>query len=361
MKHNTSRSPRTTFVVLLAFWAGFGLAIVVDRVDVWSSLRHRVESIVFPRDQVSDIVQRSLPIPSPEAAARGRRRPIPHPPAFRVEIPLRFLPSYRIEPSSNNHTALVQEVGHTTITVPTDQLALVMVDTWDTNDPQPGQEPSRYLENLRTLLTTCRAHGVTVIHAPSRPVVKRYRQWHQLRQEISQRFPHLSTVDPRDDDLMAWPDRDNPRYDRLLEVRMRHLRPLMTLYPVEDRDISGLLLPRDGEFVVDTHREYRYVLWKNRIRVLLYVGGSLNDCLLQRDAGISPLAGSDRRRAAFTIVVAEDCTEAVASPTVDAATTKRVLLDFLMREIAFVTSSSQLNFYEVADDRLPSPSLKTPG
>jgi hypothetical protein len=91
--------------------------------------------------------------------------------------------------------------------------------------------------------------------------------------------------------------------------------------------------------------EFRYVLWKERIKLLLYLGGALNECMQHRDTGINILAGTDSRRTPFTIVILEDCSTAMGSPEISSKMAAKVMLDYFKFKIAFTTNSKQLRVY----------------
>ena len=77
----------------------------------------------------------------------------------------------------------------------------------------------------------------------------------------------------------------------------------------------------------------------------MYIGGALNECMQHRDAGINLLAGSDSRRIPITIVVMEDCSEAMASPQFSAETAAKAMLDYFKFKIAFTANSNELQFH----------------
>jgi hypothetical protein len=142
--------------------------------------------------------------------------------------------------------------------------------------------------------------------------------------------------------FLMWPPRDTSA--KTWEIREKGRAPWYKVYPTKKRDISRFLRPLENEFVLSSYNEFRYVLWKKRIKVLLYVGGALNECILHRDAGINLLAGSDSKRTEFTIVVLSDCTYSMGSPRFDSETTKLVMLDYYMYKITFVANSKDLSF-----------------
>jgi len=110
------------------------------------------------------------------------------------------------------------------------------------------------------------------------------------------------------------------------------------------RDISRFLKPLEDEFVLASHHEFRYVLWKRKVKLLLYVGGALNECMQHRDTGINRLAGSDNPRTAFTIVVLEDCSSSKRTPRSDPEEISQAMLDYFMCKIAFVSNSKDVAF-----------------
>ncbi len=125
----------------------------------------------------------------------------------------------------------------------------------------------------------------------------------------------------------------------------------MRLPPVAQNEgllISKYLWPLDNEYIVASHEEFRYALWKNGVRVLIYVGGSLNECVLQRDAGINLLAGADGRRVDFTIIVLEDCTDAMETPRFNSLEVKTAMLDYYMFKMAVVSNLQNLFVHALA-------------
>jgi hypothetical protein len=151
-------------------------------------------------------------------------------------------------------------------------------------------------------------------------------------------YPHQFVKPP----FLKWPP-DNKLYIQTLELRQEG-RAMSAQISPKERDISKLLKPLEHEYVLATHNEFRYVLWKKGITVLLYVGGALNECMLHRDTGINLLAGSERDRSKFTIVVLEDCSAAMPALGLDVEITKKIILDYYMRKIAFVANSKELTF-----------------
>ncbi|RIH65427.1 hypothetical protein D1164_09900 [Mariniphaga sediminis] len=260
-----------------------------------------------------------------------------------VSIPFKFLPSFRTTKDSCGVEKLIKEEGNGTLEVPVNELAVVLVDTWNNNDPEEGEPASGYLKNLQELLEKCRKSGVTVIHAPNHPVVDKYPQYYTLRDTVAkvmESYPQSKSTPV----FLDWPESNNKYYDLIRNNRSEGSAPAYFFSPKSKRDISRFLTPLEDEFVVSTHNEFRYVLWKQGIKVILYTGGSLNECMLHRDTGINLLAGSDTRRTRFAIVVVEDCTYIMDSPETSYDEAKQAMLDYYKMKIAVVAHSKKMIF-----------------
>jgi hypothetical protein len=140
---------------------------------------------------------------------------------------------------------------------------------------------------------------------------------------------------------MDWPG-SNDLYSEVMRGRDRGKGLFYNLFPLEDREISRYLKPREDEFVVASYEELRFVLEMQRIKVLIYGGKGLNACMLTRPTGINSFALSDRRKALFVIIVLEDCSFASGSPAVNSEATKQVMLDYLMNNGVFASDSKRI-------------------
>ena len=275
---------------------------------------------------------------------------IKHPGAgqdYDLRIPVRFYP-----PGGLGN---VEAPAEGAFVVAARETALVLMDTWNGGDPEEGQALPKTLGNIRSFLHECRRHGVTVIHAPNHPVVDRYPQYHAIKETVQKfmgDYPPATEAPP----FLGWPPRQND-----LQVKARQLREDAQLTPAEvtrktlvQRDISRFLKPLEDEFVLASHHEFRYVLWKRKVKLLLYVGGALNECMQHRDTGINMLAGSDSQRTAFTIVVLEDCSSSKRTPRSGSAEISQAMLDYFMCKIAFVSSAKDVAFVAQGADGVPS-------
>lgn len=219
-----------------------------------------------------------------------------------------------------------------TFDVPVSDVALVLIDWWNYGDPKEGEDPPVAMGKTQAFLGRCRDAGMTIIHAPNHPVVDKYPQYEAIRDEVKAWLaeqPGTAGTGPH----LDWPDRDNDVYTKARA--MRHVGAGSQ----DDRDISRLLRPLPDEYVLATHDEFRYVLWQKGIKLLLYTGGALNECVQHRDTGINLLIGTDTRRTAFTVVFVEDCCTAIGSPKLSAEGMRVAMLEYFQRKIGFVAES----------------------
>jgi nicotinamidase-related amidase len=220
---------------------------------------------------------------------------------------------------------------------PVEEVALVLVDTWNGGDPKEGEAPRSHLLSTQMLLNRCRENGVTIIHAPNHPVVDRYPQYREISEEVRAFVEGQSSSDGTPPHL-SWPPLDNDVLASALEIRKTGQGSQ------SKRDISRLLTPLESEYVLASHDEFRYVLWKRGVKLLLYAGGALNECMQHRDTGINLLIGSDGPRTGFTVVVLEDCSTATTSPRLNSQEMAIAMLEYFKRKIAFVGRSDEITF-----------------
>lgn len=256
-----------------------------------------------------------------------------------LTIPFQFLPDYRITDDS----VLVCREGDGILEVPAGEAAIVLIDTWNNQDADKRQQIRDYLKNLREFLHKCRRNGLTVIHAPNHPVVDKYAQYRQIKKEVEQYTASYSLDEPVIP-FLDWPAKNDYR-EKINAYRSAGREPLYRRNPKNERDISGYLVPLENEYVVSSYHEFQYVLWKEKIKVILYAGGSLNECMLHRDTGINLLAGTDSGRTNFAIVVLEDCIYTIESPRTDYAIARQAMLDYYKQKIAVVSASDKLVFH----------------
>jgi hypothetical protein len=304
----------------------------------------------------------------PETSAFLRKEPYRR---TKVTIPVRYLPRYEEIMSPDGSWGFRETYGEATVDTYSDDVALIIIDMWGEKD---RNAPTELEAHIMKLVEECRANGVTVIHAPSYPIVAKYPQYHAIREEVD---AYLNPADPvsrlvravanalrylkdgRRIALYRWP---SPRFfkhlmrERIDESerlkresaayegdRSRFIKP----YPDDivlksEGDISRFLKPLPDDIVLESRDQLRYLLWLRDIKVLLYAGSSANECLLHRNAGINYLAGTDSYRTSFVIVVLSDCTVSMSGPWDEEDVTHTAIMDYYMRKIAFVADSSDI-------------------
>lgn len=258
--------------------------------------------------------------------------------AWEISIPVRYLPLQRVEKDADGKKKTVVETGESLLTLPAKEVALVLVDTW--GHPGESEKPSPIRAKQKAILEKCREHGVTIVHAPNHPVVDKYPQYLALKKTVDDFMKDYSTQLQNPPPFLEWPPSDNKVWLKAQAIRWKTQAAAYAAEPQSKRDISRHLKPRDDDYVLCAYNEFRYVLWKERTKLLLYVGGALNECMLQRDTGINLLAGTDSTRVPVTIVVLEDCSSVIASPGADKETAAKVMLDFYRYKMAFTSGST---------------------
>ncbi len=212
------------------------------------------------------------------------------------------------------------------------ETALVLVDYWE--------KPDISREELVRLLSNFRKNGFHLIHGHGDAVLS-HPLYQSLRAEVKNflgddycRNEH-SIGSSKRQELYSYgakaeycPDQAPPGY--------------------KDKISSEVLPPANAvnEHMVRYEDEMRYVLWKNKIKNLIYIGGGIDECMLHRPYGINGLVGIDSKRLELNIVFLEDFTS--SSPTVvgfDPDEKHEILLKSLSNKLIKVANSTTLKFY----------------
>lgn len=251
-----------------------------------------------------------------------------------VKIPVKFYPPGNLGDLDSDATG--------TFELPVSEVALVLVDTWNSGDPPEGEDIPERLKPLQEILHTCREQGITIIHAPNHPVVDKYPQYQTIKETVQDFWPQDPVEHPP---FLDWPPKDNDIASQARKMRTDALTQSYEVkHKVKERDISRFLLPLEDEYVLATHNEFRYVLWQHKIKLLLYVGGALNECMQHRDTGINFLAGSDSQISGFTLVVLEDCSYAKPTPGLNERDMAHAMFEYFKCKITFVGNSKTISF-----------------
>lgn len=193
-------------------------------------------------------------------------------------------PMYRETPVRNEipqpdmllgvHTRLDTNSGFTHIPLSRRNLALILVDIWDS-----GQETCPFCESVPRLLELARRHDLLTIHAPSYEV------------DDQGRFVHRRLARPAIADI-TWPPPDFRCKEGPFAFRnLGHLQFQESPRNIPE-GIHGCALPqpRAKEFVASELDEVLGLLEDHRTLYVLYAGGGTAQCLIFKPAGYHNLA-----------------------------------------------------------------------
>ena len=177
------------------------------------------------------------------------------------------------------------------------EIALVLVDCWNTGwGPEPRapemgwlpeiwgcwEDHRRSKEIINNFIVPARAAareaGMTVVHAPSPEVARKY----ALDERYRSKSPTPAPVEA------DWPPPEwvrEMRLHRRWESRGKAWSDAYATWNGPHKDIAPPLKPGEDEFVVATGDELHAICKESRARYLLYAGFALNWCVLLRDYG----------------------------------------------------------------------------
>ena len=215
------------------------------------------------------------------------------------------------------------------VSIPPKQAALVLVDCWDRIIVESFQERAGRIcaETIRPVLAACRAAGITVVHAPSPPVAKEFRQFWPEPEAASEAAPPLPAAD-------AWPP---PAFAQRqgewagLQARRSGAHQAQLDRIDRDRSIHPAVVPRAGDFVIATGDQLHRLCRQRGILYLFYAGFATNICVLDRDYGLRAM-----RERGYALVLLRDATTGVEArdtyPTL--ACTNVMIHQFELRDVA---------------------------
>ena len=221
-------------------------------------------------------------------------------PAAVLKLPVRF---YRVGTALDQ--PCVEEGFHyveRTFMLPLAQTALVLVDVWDMHYVASHFQRATGITHdfLVPALMAARRAGLTVVHAPSPPVAKRYPQW--TRYAADQDLWPVSGPAP------DWPPADfRARRGEFAEYG-RDQEPHIEAWrkPYERMMIAPAVEPLPDEYVIATGGQLHRLLRDQGILHLVYVGFATNMCVPGRDYGMKAM-----RDRGYNPVLLRDCTTAI--------------------------------------------------
>ena len=188
-----------------------------------------------------------------------------------------------------------------------------------------------------------RNSNVTIIHAPNIPVVDKYPQYKKIRKIVLDSLNKYK----KEQELpvfLEYPIKKNEVYLQQKLIRKINKSNIYDLYPRSDRDISIHLKPTDDEYVVESYEELRYIIWRHQLKLLIYMGSAMNECMLHRDTGINRFSGIDGKRFPISIVVLEDCSETGGSVMLNDSLFSLAMSEYYKQKISFVSNSVNIVF-----------------
>lgn len=219
-----------------------------------------------------------------------------------VQLPVRFSPAHAEFCDVRNEA----DIFYKDMTLPlgTTQTAMVLVDCWDrhylTSHAERGAMIAR--EHIAPALAACRDVGITIVHAPSPWVAKRYPDFRWKSAEGWEEPP--MAMQPSD-----WPPADFRRregeYAAFAKPAGAILASWKKMQP--ERRIIHDIAPVQGDYVVATGAELNQLCKEKGILHLIYAGFATNVCVLwYRDYSIMPMAARG-----YNIILLRDCTAAL--------------------------------------------------
>ena len=257
-----------------------------------------------------------------------------------ILIPVEYYPKYlTIEDEYGKRSVLVSGVD--TLKASTNNVGLVLVDIHNT-----GDELSPIEKNQKLFLERVRETNMQIIHAPNEPVVSQYGQYHKIK-KIVQDSLNKYEKNNKYPIFLKNSDYVNEIWEEERRIRKNGKVPVYIENPVSERFIGKDFTPNMDEYVINSHEELRYVIWMHDIKLLLYMGGAMNECMLLRPTGIINLK-HDRINGnpplPITIVSLDDCSY-VGGSHIDNKIFKKSISEFYKQNISFISKSNQIKFY----------------
>ena len=107
------------------------------------------------------------------------------------------------------------------------------------------------------------------------------------------------------------------------------------------------MIPTKYEYVLSSYEELRYVIWRHNLKLLIYMGGSMNACILTRPSGINRMQNTilDNGRALpISIVVLEDCS-IIGESIMNSQSYKMAIVELFKRNYTIIANSEKIKFF----------------
>jgi len=212
-----------------------------------------------------------------------------------------------------------------------DEIAFVMVDLWNTGfGPGPltdlGWEAEYNagksfcdragqieMTKILPMLQACRETGIAVVHAPTRDIAIKHRQWEELATAEERSPPESSGPQSGAE---AWPPPEWVKARRDEHYHLFRTQEWITNYYEHVRpsqDIPTPLQPVDGDLVISSGSMIHRLMKERGIRVLVYCGFATNMCVIDKPGAIRDM----HDRGYLPIVIRDATTGTENAETVD--------------------------------------------
>ncbi len=219
-----------------------------------------------------------------------------------------------------------------------DDTALVIVDIWDA----PDIRSNPVAHQAEKLLQAMRRNNFYVVHSPAEAALK-YPMYQKLQKEVSK---FLGNDYYKPNHLFGSANRKKIySYRKIssnnllgpIEPGLEYPRIYPGVEPMENRK---------RELMVYNEDEVRYILWKHKIKNLVYIGGAIDECLLHRAIGINSLRGIDASRTDIEVFLVEDIIGQMQNLSMNVTDVEKqeILLKSLSFKVGRITNSSSFEF-----------------
>jgi len=99
-----------------------------------------------------------------------------------IVIPIEFLPKYSVELDEYGNQTYDLSIGTDSLILSTQNVGLVLVDTWGNKNEDPILKGR--VKKQKLFLDKARLANITIVHAPNRPVVDKYHQYHKIKEVV---------------------------------------------------------------------------------------------------------------------------------------------------------------------------------
>jgi len=190
--------------------------------------------------------------------------------------------------------------------IDSNEAALVLVDLWNKHVIRSHME--RIVEivddKISSAMQIARKAGITVIHAPSGTIAKKYPQW--------TRYAGDEELNPPRWQPPSWPPEDfRNKTEKYAQYAHRFYSEDISKFAREyykDQEIPEIVKPEPEDFVIATGRQLQRLLEHRKILHLFYAGFAANDCLIHKDYGVRAMG-----ERGYNIILLRDCTTAIES------------------------------------------------